>query len=77
MNNLFEYYIRIKNNTIWSRPFTDLEWKLRYAQASLTKEDLLVIAGYLSSYDVLIEMTNAQRNRVANEIKGVLDEKPI
>jgi len=71
MTRLLENRVVLKDGTIWARPFTDLEWRLRYAQDSITKQDMLVLAGYLASYDALIDATNARRSSVCNEIKEV------
>lgn len=72
--NLFKNRVRLEDGTIWARPFTDLEWRLRYAQDSITEQDMFVLAGYLDSYDALIQATNARRNSVCNGIKDVLNE---
>jgi len=74
MTRLLENRVVLDDNTTWGRPFKDLEWRLRYAQDSITKQDMLVLAGYLDSYDALIDATNARRNFVCNEIKSVLKE---
>lgn len=67
------YTKHLKDDTIWPDPKTvfydDLEWKLRYAQDSLSKGDLFVAAHVLSAYSDLINMTQKRRNKLCEELK--------
>jgi hypothetical protein len=48
----------------------DIEWRLRYAQDTLKKEDLLHVAHMLSYFDALIWMTQKARNKQIEELKN-------
>lgn len=50
----------------------DMEWRLRYAQDSIDKNDLLNIAHMLSYFQALICMTQKARNRQLEELKNAL-----
>lgn len=49
----------------------ELDWKLRYAQDSITAQDMLVIAHYLSQYQAFHVHTNKHRNDWFKEYKEV------
>lgn len=67
------YTKQLRDDTVWPDPskvfYDDLEWKLRYAQDSLSKGDLFVAAHILSAYSDLIGMTQKRRNKVCEELK--------
>lgn len=52
-----------------------LEWKLRYAQDSLTAQDMLVIAHYMAQYQAFHEHTNKHRNEWFKEYKLVWEDE--
>ncbi len=57
----------------WPRADTDLGWKLRYAEDSLTREDRLVLASIVDAYNALVmEKTCAQRNRVVSGLRKAM-----
>lgn len=47
----------------------NMEWRLRYSQDTLTKNDLLHIAHILSWFDALIWMNQKDRNKYIEEVK--------
>jgi hypothetical protein len=53
----------------------ELQWKLRYAQDNITKQDMLVIAHYLSQYAAFHEQTNKHRNEWFKEYKLVWEDE--
>lgn len=75
--NISRNYVMLDNGeTVWPSPLptNDLQWRFRYAQDSLTKEDLLHAASILSAYEALImQCTQKRRNEVCSKIKEVLE----
>lgn len=49
----------------------ELEWRLRYAPDSITKNDMLVIAHYLAQYADFHQMTQKHRDGWFKEYKEV------
>jgi len=45
-------HIRLEDGTLWPHPVAagELEWRLRYDHAALTREDLLRAASMISAY---------------------------
>lgn len=52
----------------------ELEWKLRYAPESVTQNDMLAIAHYLTQYQAFHFHTNKVRNDWFKEYKEVWSE---
>ena len=50
----------------------NMEWRLRYNQDTLTKNDLLHIAHMLSWFDSLIWMNQKDRNKYIEEVKNAI-----
>jgi hypothetical protein len=55
----------------WPNPKAsdDLEWRLRYAAESITREDQLVMASFLAAYRGLISMPSRRRNQRVGQIR--------
>ena len=53
----------------------EIEWRLRYAQESLTKNDFLAIAHYLAQYQAFHKHTNKHRNEWFKEYKLVWESE--
>lgn len=69
-------YIIFDNGTIAPSPSaaSDLEWKLRYAQSSITNQDMFQAAAIIGVYrDMIMNMTQKYRNGVCEEIKKMED----
>lgn len=71
---------KFDNGTMFYSPYEfslndSLEWKLRYNQDSVTKEDLMKAATILHSFDVLIMMPQKKRNKIIAKMKSdAIDE---
>lgn len=53
-----------------------VEWKLRYAPESLTREDHMYLASIVSAYAYLVfEMTSKDRQAVVSEIRRLVDPR--
>lgn len=65
------------DGTCWRLPRSkrDLIWRCTWAQETITKEDFLVIASYLSGYQYMVEeMTQKKRNDTCEKIKKLMKE---
>lgn len=67
----------LDDGTCWRLPRSkrDLIWRCTWAQDTITKEDFLVIASYLSGYQYMVEeMTQKNRNTTCEKIKKLMKE---
>ena len=67
----------LDDGTCWRLPRSkrDLIWRCTWAQETITKEDFLVIASYLSGYQSMVEeMTQKKRNDTCEKIKNLMKE---
>lgn len=67
----------LDDGTCWRFPRSkrDLIWRCTWAQETITKEDFLVIASYLSGYQYMVEeMTQKKRNDTCEKIKNLMKE---
>ena len=65
-------YIVFDNGTTCPCPTaaSELEWKLRYAQSSITNQDMFQAAAIIGVYrDMVMNMTQKKRNSICEEIK--------
>lgn len=73
MDKIIGRYAYLNEETVWPLPESmldeneSLEWKMRYG--TLTREEVLNAASYLSAYNALVGQTNERRNEVCNAIK--------
>lgn len=72
-------FLRLPDGSVWPRPSLSsddevgLEWKLRYAPDSLTREDQLLLASIVSGYGHLIaEATKPRRDEVCRQVLELL-----
>lgn len=54
------------DDTTWPINVGELEWKLRYAPDSLTREDQLMLASVVGSYSFLIDPTRTHGDAAAS-----------
>jgi hypothetical protein len=52
-----------------SERFSDIQWEMRYASESLTREDMLLAASVLSAYADLLQCDQQKREFVVSEVK--------
>lgn len=65
----------LDDGTCWRLPRSkrDLIWRCTWAQETITREDFLVIASYLSGYQYMVEeMTQKDRNATCKKIKKLM-----
>lgn len=68
---LGRYYVHLHEMT-WpavTQEVRELEWKLRYAQKTLTGTECFVLASIVSAYVQMVGDTQAKRNMVCREIR--------
>lgn len=53
----------------WPLPDDDLEWRLRYAPDSLTRQDEMYLASLNSAYRELFTCNREKRERIVRELK--------
>ncbi len=58
----------------WADPryVADLNWRLRHAEKSITRNDQLVLASIASAYVELLDLPQRLRNRRVSQIKAAM-----
>lgn len=66
-------YRKLPDETVWPTPGDDpdggLEWRLRYAPESLTRQDQLVLASIVAAYRELLTCPMRRRNDVVRGLR--------
>lgn len=66
-------WLRLDDKTTWPRPGGELEWRLRYAPDSITREDILHAASVCHAYEHLtLVCTSRRRAAVVRRIRATL-----
>lgn len=56
----------------WPLPDPDIQWRLRYAQASITTGDMFYLASVLGAYEQMINDSREKRETVCRELRAAL-----
>lgn len=77
LKNTLKPYLRLPGMAYPDpRYVDDLQWRLRYASQSITRNDQLVLASVASAYVELLCMTQRHRNRRTSQIKAAMNAVP-
>lgn len=60
---------QIFDGMTWPTPDPNLDWRLRFAPDSVTRQDQLYLASVLSAYDCFIKTGRAQREKVCRKLR--------
>ena len=69
MSKAFESF----DGRCWPKPserISDIQWRMRYSNSELSREDMLIAASVLSAYAYLINTDDGDRNYVAAKLRG-------
>lgn len=67
------YMKQLSDGSVWCKieDANSLEWRLRYAPDTITKNDLMKAAGIISAYTYLVsESTQKKRDMVCRELRS-------
>ena len=62
------------------KKYRDLAWRLRYAQDSITKNEMFYLASVLNSYDYIMHNTNKDNAHVVKKVReslSMLVQQPL
>ena len=69
------YVVFRKENMTWPLPTDHIEWRLRYAPDSITREDQLKLASLVNAYETLIHGSTVDDHQaILSELRRLLDE---
>ena len=76
MPKMIHKHVTLDDGTVWSTPCDHpdggLEWRLRYAPASITRTEQLLAAGIIKSYRELLAVPERRRRYVVSQIRAAM-----
>jgi hypothetical protein len=77
MPRLVGKHVTLDDGSVWSTPCDQaddsLEWRLRYAETSITRTDQLLAAGIISCYREMLIMPERRRRYVVAQLRAAMN----